>query len=116
MKFLSGTITQNFKRGRKRHTTVSGCRVKKWTKNIVLIDYQGEKENDVLPLYYYHKIFDGLISLNSGMSEDVRQEIVRIVQLKSIPTHHLERLITDSFSFVKVVNLKVRAIDERYFM
>lgn len=111
-KFLSGTITQNSDRRRKRRTTVSGCRVKEWTKNIVLIDYQGQKENDVLPLYDYHKIFDGLISLNSEMSEeDVRQEIVRIVQLKSIPTHHLERLTTDSFSFVKVVNRKVRAVD-----
>ena len=67
-------------------------------------------ENDVLPLYDYHKIFDGLISLNSDMSEEeVRQ--VRLVQLKSIPTHHLERLTTESFSFVKVVYRKVRSVD-----
>ena len=45
------------------------------------------------------------------MSADVRQEIVHLVQLKSIPTHHLKRLTTDSFSFVKVVNRKVRSVD-----
>ena len=43
--------------------------------------------------------------------EEVRQETVRLVQLKSIPTHHLERLTTDSFSFVKVVNRKVISVD-----
>ena len=111
-KVLSGKITQNSDRRRKRRATVSGPRIKEWTKNIVLIDFQGQTENDVLPLHDYHKIFDGLISLNSDMSEeDVRQEIVRLVQLKSVPTHHLERLTTDSFSFVKVVNRKIRSVD-----
>lgn len=110
-KFISGTITQGSVR-RKRRPAASVPRVKEWMKNIVLIDYQGQRENDVLPLYDYNKIFDGLISLNSEMSEeDVRQEIVRLVHLKSLPTHNLERLTTYSFSFVRVVNRKVRCLD-----
>ena len=99
-KVLSGKITQNSDRRRKRRTTVSDSRIKEWIKNIVLIDFQGQTEN-VLPLHDYHKIFDGLIS----------QEIVCLVQLKSVPTHHLERLTTDSFSVVKVPNQKVRSVD-----
>ena len=63
-------------------------------------------------MFYRCMIITRLISLNSDMSEEeVRQEIVRLVQHKSIPTHHLERLTTDSFSFVKVVNRKVRSVD-----
>ena len=39
-KFLSGTITQSCDRRRKRRANVSGS---------VLIDYQGQRENDILP-------------------------------------------------------------------
>ena len=112
-RFLSGTLTQSSERRRKRRVgTVSSSRVKEWTKNVVLIDYQGQMENELLPLCDFHKIFDGLMTFTSDMSEqDIREEIVRLVQLKSIPTHHLERLTADGFSFVKVVNRKVRALD-----
>ena len=49
-----------------------------------MIDFQGQSENETLVLYDYQKIFDGLIQLSSDMCEDVREEIVRLVQLKQI--------------------------------
>ena len=62
-------------------------------------------ENELLPLCDFHKIFDGLMTFTSDVSEqDIREEIVCLVQLKSIPTDHLEHLTADCFSFVKVVN------------
>ena len=112
-KILSGTLTNNpSTRRRKRRPTTTVPRVKEWTRNVVLIDFQGQKENETLVLYDYQKIFDGLIQLSFDMSEeDVREEIVRLVQLKHVPTHHLACLTTDSFSFVKVNNRKVKSLD-----
>ena len=60
----------------------------------------------------FHKIFDGLMTFTSDVSEkDIREEVVRLVEQKSIPTLHLERLTADGFSFMKVVNRKVRVLD-----
>ena len=81
--------------------------MKQWTKNAVLIDNQGQ-EMEVL---YDYQVY-GLIQISSDMSEeDIREEIVRLIQLKKIPTHKFEELTTDSFSFVKVVNRRVRPLD-----
>lgn len=112
-KILSGTLTQETTtRRRKRKVSTSCSRVKEWTKNVVLIDYQGQKGHESLALYDYQKIFDGLIRISSNMSEkDVRDEIVRLVQLKHISTHQLECLTPDAFNFVKVCNRKVRPLD-----
>ena len=110
-KLLSGTLTQesSSKRRSKRRISTPIPRVKQWTKNVVLIDYQGQ---EMAVLYDYQKLFDGLIQISSDMSEeDIREEIVRLIQLKKIPTHKFEELTTDSFSFVKVVNRKVRPLD-----
>ena len=55
-------------------------------------------------LFDYQKIFDGLIQITSDQSEyDIREEVVRLVQLKDICTHRLELLTPSSFSFVKVI-------------
>ena len=112
-KILSGTLTNHpSNRRRKRRPTATVPRVKEWTRNVVLIDFQGQKENETLILYDYQKVFDGLIQFSSDMSEnDVREEIVRVVQLKQVPTHHFACLTTDSFSFVKVINRKVKSLD-----
>ena len=111
-KILSGTLTSNPSNRRHKKRPAATPRVKEWTKNVVVIDFQGQKKNETLVLYDYQKIFDGLIQLSSDMcEEDVRGEIVRLVQLKQISTHCLERLTTNSFSFVKVVNRKVRSLD-----
>ena len=46
------------------------------------------------------------------MSElDVRNEVVRLIKLKEIPTHLLHKASPDSFHFVKVYNRKVKPID-----
>ena len=39
------------------------------------------------------------------------EDIVRLFQLKHVPTHHLACLTTDPFSFVKVINRKVKSLD-----
>lgn len=98
------------RRNRKRCTPCN--RIKEWTKNVVLIDYQGRKKHLPTPLYDYHKLFDGPIRLLSDMTEDdVRCEIVRLIKLKSIPTHTLEHIKAESFEFVKVSNRRVRQLD-----
>ena len=75
----------------------------KYTKNLVLIDFQGQEAGHECPLYDYQKVFDGLFQFSSHHSEkDIREEIVRLVQLKETQTHRLELLHCDSFSFVKV--------------
>ena len=43
--------------------------------------------------------------------EDVQEEIVRLNQLKQVPTHHFACLTTDLFSFMKVINRKVKSLD-----
>lgn len=96
---------------RRRKRTATGNRVKEWTKNVVLVDCQGETHRPA-PLYDYQKLFDGLIRLLSDMSEeDVREEIVRLVKLKNLPTHRLDNIAPDSFEFVKVYNRRVRPLD-----
>ena len=78
--------------------------MKEWTKNLVLIDFQGQEPGMECPLFDYQKIFDGLIQIMSDQSEyDVREEVVRLVQLKDICTDRLELLTPESFSFVKVM-------------
>ena len=78
--------------------------MKEWTRNLVLIDFQGQEPGMECPLFDYQKIFDGLIQIMSDQSEyDVREEVVRLVQLKDICTHRLELLTPESFSFVKVM-------------
>ena len=42
---------------------------------------------------------------------DVRDEIVRLIKLKSIPTHRLSYIMPDGFDFVKVYNRRVRPLD-----
>lgn len=98
-------------RHRKR-SGVGSSRVKEWTKNVILIDFQGEEYTQPLPLYDYQKLFDGLIRLLSDMSErDVRDEIVRLVRLKQCLTHKLDNISPASFEFVKVYNRRVRPLD-----
>lgn len=107
-----GSSNRRRKRSTHQSTPYSRDRVKEWTKNVVLIDYQGPDENKPLPLYDYHKLFDGLMKLSSDMSEsDVRGEIVRLVHLKKIVTHRLDKIQSHGFSFVRVYNRRVRPVD-----
>ena len=104
------TMTSGASRRRKKCAPYN--RVREWTKKFVLIDWQGENSHQSLPLYDYHKLFDGLIKLLSDMTEfDVRDEIVRLIKLKSIPTHRLSYIMPDSFDFVKVYNRRVQPLD-----
>ena len=66
-------------------------KVKEFTRNLVMIDFQGQES---CPLHDYQKIFDGLIRIG--------EEIVRLVKLKNLCTHRLELLTQECFSFVKV--------------
>ena len=65
-------------------------KVKEFTRNLVMIDFQGQES---CPLHDYQKIFDGLIRIGSDQSEEeIREEIVRLVKLKNLCTHRLELL------------------------
>ena len=104
------TMTSGTSRRYRRSAPYS--RVRNWTKNVVLIDWQGDNSDESVPLYDYQKIFDGLIKFGSNMSElDVRNEIVRLIKLKNIPTHQLNCIMPESFDFVKVYNRRVRPLD-----
>ena len=53
-RLLSGTVTQgSSQRRRKRPVMTPAPRVKEWTRNVVLIDYQGQTEDETLVLYDY---------------------------------------------------------------
>lgn len=96
-------IPSSRKRRRQNVQHLQQVKVKDWTKNLVMIDFQGQEANKECPLYEYQKIFDGLIRISSNQSEyEIRAEIVRLVKLKDICTHHLQLLSPSSFSFVKV--------------
>ena len=86
---------------------------KEWTKGFLLIDYQGQSEEcECITLFEYQKIYDSLLKISSAMSEsNVRNEIVRLVQLKHLPTHDFNQMTCASFDFVRVYNKKVRQID-----
>ena len=99
----SHDIPSSRKRRRQNVQHLQQVKVKDWTKNLVMIDFQGQEANKECPLYEYQKIFDGLIRISSDQSEyEIRAEIVRLVKLKDICTNHLELLSPSSFSFVKV--------------
>ena len=94
------TMTSGASRHRKKCAPYN--HVREWTNKFVLIDWQGENSHQSLPFYDYHKLFDGLIKLLSDMTEfDVRDEIVRLIKLKSIPTHQLSYIMPDGFDFFK---------------
>lgn len=98
--------TYERRRNSRRHRSRSlpqPPKAKEYIRNLIVIDFQCQESNQECTLHEYQKIFDGLIQITSDQSEnDIRQEIVRLVQLKDINTHHLELLTTKSFSFVKV--------------
>lgn len=105
---LSSMSSQTPRRYRR---SISHGKVREWKRNVVLIDWQGDEEESV-PLYDHQKLFDGLMNIVSTMCEiDVRNEIVRLVKLKTIPTHRLDMIMPDLFDFVKVYNRRVRPLD-----
>ena len=111
-KLCSNVLSRVSREPRRRKRSTPTHRVKEWTKNVVLIDYQSAKKHLPQPLYDYQKLFDGPIRLLSDMIEDdVRDEICRLVRLKNIPTHALGEIVPESFEFVKVYNRRVRQVD-----
>ena len=110
----SGRVTEQHSRSRRksRQRSTSLPQTKEWTKNIVLIDYQGKDSSESKPLYDYMRIFDGLIRVCSDMPEDeVRNEIVHLVRKKKIVAHNFHQLSPEGFDFVRVSNRRVRPID-----
>ena len=67
-------------------------------KGLILIDYQGEKVSEVLPLREYEIIYNGCMRYRSDMSEDeIKEEIVRLVRLKESDMHDLNCLMPSDF-------------------
>ncbi len=85
---------------------------RKYQKNLVVIDFQGSDVSGYCTLRDYHKVYEGTIMLNSGMSEDdVRSQIVSLVKCKKSMFHSFHDLDENDFQFVKCVNRRVRAPD-----
>ena len=77
----------------------------------MVIDYQGDTVSDIA-LTEKEKLYDGSMRYNSDMSEsDIRNEIVRLVKQKNIPTHELQLIDPKDFDFVRCVNKVVKNID-----
>ena len=103
---------QSFKRS-KRAVKPYDRPPKQLQKNLVLIDYQSDNQNEeVLSLSDYDKIFNGCIRYNSDMSEiEIREQIVKQLVQKDSLTHDLPSTLPSSFDFVRCANRKVRSID-----
>ncbi len=51
----------------------------------MVIDFQGSNVSEYCTLHDYHKLYEGIIMLKSGMSEDdVRSEIVSLIKCKKV--------------------------------
>lgn len=86
---------------------------RQFQKNLVVIDFQDtELPDDVCTLHDYDKIFDGLMTLNSSMTEnDIRGVVVSLLRSKKTVLHTFDQLMEDDFQFVKCTNRRIRVPD-----
>ena len=84
--------------------------MKEVQKGLILIDFQSRNNSDV-SLREYEKLYDGSMRYFSDWSEnEVRREIVRLVQQKKICTHNLDLILSEDFDFVRCVNRQVKTM------
>lgn len=97
------------KKKRKRAGDLS----RQFQKNLVVIDFQDTDLPDGLcTLRDYDKIYDGLMTLNTQMTEDdVRCEIVSLLRSKKKSYYKFEQLTEEDIQFVKCANRRVRVPD-----
>lgn len=63
-------------------------------------------------MYDFHKIFDGPFTFCSTASEDeIRDEVVRLLLGKKVPTHDSDHVDPDDFCFIRCVNKRVSTPD-----
>lgn len=99
---------------RERYVPYKRTTVKEVQKSLIMVEFQGSNISAavLVSLKEYQKIYDGSIRFLVDMSEDeVRDEIVRLVQKKESETHDFNCLMPNDFDFVRCVNRQVKVID-----
>lgn len=103
----AGRLCKQLRPGKSIHSRRKGSKPyqrtpisKEVQKGLVLVDFQGEKPSEVLPLREYEKVYDEFIRYRSDTAEDeIREEIVRLVRQKESDTHDLNCLMASDFDF-----------------
>lgn len=110
LKSKPGAITERHTKKRKRTKLSSYSR--EFTRNLIVIDFQGFAPPQNRTLYDFDKVYEGTVTLNCSMSEDeVRTEIVSLVKCKKSDLHEFDDLEENDFQFVKCANRRIRVPD-----
>lgn len=106
----SNPLARTERHSRKRK---KGVLSRQFQKNLVVIDFQDtELPDDYFTLRDHDKVFEGPISLNTSMAEDdVRREIVSLVQCKKTTLYTFDQMTEDDIQFVKCANRRIRVPD-----
>ena len=106
----SNPLARTERHSRKRK---KGVLSRQFQKNLVVIDFQEtELPDGYFPLRDHEKLFEGPISLNTSMTEDdIRREIVSLVQCKKTTLYTLDQMTEDDIQFVKCANRRIRVPD-----
>ena len=98
------------KNTRKRRKHSGKCR--EYQRNIIVIDYPGDKPPAVQVLHDYDKVYEGTLLFNANMSEDeIREEITHLVRQKKSTFMDFSKIHSEDLMFVKCVNRRVRVPD-----
>lgn len=82
------------------------------SKTLVLIDYPGDPPPEVQVLRDYHKLYEGLLTFSSSMTESqIRISIAGLIREKESIFNDYKAITEDDFSFVRCANRKVRIPD-----
>ena len=100
------------KHKKRKRGTSRGTWCREFQRNLVVIEFQGKDVTPYRTLRDYENIYEGVITLNSSMTEeDVRSEIVSLVRCKKSMFHSLNDLAEDDIQFIKCANRRVRVPD-----
>ena len=80
-------------------------------KRLVVLHYLRKEAQEVVSLRCSDILIDGLICFASDDDDDLRQKIINVVRKKVRPGYNFQGAVQQDFSFVRVSNKKVRALD-----
>ena len=107
----AGDVCQKLRNRRSYSKKIKRCSNKEMQKGSVVINFQNKSVSDGV-LRVKEILYDGLMRYMTDMSEgDIREEIVRLVRQKHIPSHDLQRIESKDFDFVQCVNKHTKCID-----
>ena len=107
----AGDVCRKLRNRRSYSKKTKRCSNKEMQKGLVVINFQDKSVSDGV-LREKEILYDGLMRYMTDMSEgDIREEIVRLVRQKHIPSHDLQLIQSKDFDFVRCVNKHTKCID-----